>query len=278
MLKARVLTAVLLVSVFVSAVFFLPPLGWVAFATVIASLAAWEWGALMKAGALSRVFLAVGMLSACFALALIDPAGVGLVDGSADGVWRLGRLFYWPAAFFWLVLAPLWLVRHWPLPAGALAVLVGMIVILPAWLALIQLRSIDSWLLVIIMAVVWCADTGAYVFGRALGRHKLAPKISPGKTWEGAIGGAGVVIAYGFIVTPQLPPFLSGNHLIFAVGLLFLTAVSVTGDLFESLLKRQVGLKDSSRILPGHGGILDRIDSLTSTLPLVALVLLSGSN
>jgi len=123
-----------------------------------------------------------------------------------------------------------------------------------------------------IMAVVWLADIGAYFSGRRFGKHKLAPAISPGKTWEGAIGGGVLVLAYGLLLSSRLPAALAGNLLLLLPVLLLLTAISIVGDLFESLLKRQAGLKDSSNVLPGHGGVLDRIDSLTSTMPLVALV------
>ena len=121
------------------------------------------------------------------------------------------------------------------------------------------------------MATVWIADIAAYFFGRTFGRHKLAPTISPGKSLEGAFGGILAVVVYGYALSPWLPPALSGNLSLLAVFLIALTAVSIVGDLFESLLKRQAGLKDSSQILPGHGGVLDRIDSLTSTLPIVAM-------
>ena len=121
------------------------------------------------------------------------------------------------------------------------------------------------------MAVVWVADIAAYFTGRAFGRRKLAPSISPGKTWEGAAGAAVAVLAFGFGILAMLGAELQGGVAAIAVVLLAWTAVSIVGDLFESLLKRQAGLKDSGNILPGHGGILDRIDSLTSTLPMVAL-------
>jgi len=170
---------------------------------------------------------------------------------------------------------PLWLIYRWPLPKSALGVAIGLLLILPTWLALVQLRQAGALALMAIMAIVWLADIAAYFFGRALGRHKLAPSISPGKTWEGAAGGGLAVIVYGFVLSPRLPGVLSQNFLLLLLVLIVLTAISVTGDLFESLLKRQAGLKDSSNVLPGHGGVLDRIDSLTSTLPLVALVWLA---
>ena len=148
----------------------------------------------------------------------------------------------------------------------------GAVLILPAWLALVQLRQVGALALLAIMGVVWVADIGAYFAGRSLGKHKLAPNISPGKTWEGAIGGGVAVLAYGVSLAAKLPAILAGNLGLLLLTLVLLTAISILGDLFESMLKRQAGLKDSSKVLPGHGGVLDRIDSLTSTLPLVALL------
>jgi phosphatidate cytidylyltransferase len=124
---------------------------------------------------------------------------------------------------------------------------------------------------------VWIADIGAYFAGRAFGRHKLAPQISPGKTWEGALGATLALVSYGLLVLDfrgLLAGFGAGAMLWLVLGLVALTAVSICGDLFESLLKRQAGVKDSGQLLPGHGGVLDRIDSLTSTLPWVGIVFL----
>jgi len=121
------------------------------------------------------------------------------------------------------------------------------------------------------MALVWIADIAAYFTGRAFGRRKLAPQISPGKTWEGAYGATVGVLVYGLAMYGLFAPSNGVSPLLLVPVLLLLTAVSIIGDLFESLLKRQAGIKDSSQLLPGHGGILDRIDSLTSTLPLVTL-------
>jgi phosphatidate cytidylyltransferase len=134
------------------------------------------------------------------------------------------------------------------------------------------LYRMDAWLLLAAMALVWIADIAAYFCGRAFGRNKLAPSISPGKTREGAFGALLAVLVYGFVLALKQWPDASAERLAgVAVVLLLLTVLSIVGDLFESLLKRQAGIKDSSNLLPGHGGVLDRIDSLTSTLPLVAL-------
>ena len=273
MLKTRILTALLLFVFFVSALFAFPHLVWVLVATLVASLGAWEWGSSQRYSSSSRLGFALAVAAFAATIVVVSPEALGLGEPlNLERAWTVGRWFYVPAAGFWLIVVPCWLRGRWMLPAQWRGSLVGLLVILPTWLALIQLRHLGPWVLLAIMAVVWVADTGAYFCGRAFGRRKLAPSISPGKTWEGAIGGACFVVLYGFCAL-QLGfgyavlrewPLLAGALLIFA-------ALSVIGDLFESLLKRQAGLKDSSALLPGHGGVLDRIDSLTSTLPLVAM-------
>lgn len=199
---------------------------------------------------------------------------------------RLLPVLFVLSAVFWLLLVPFWLWRKWTLRGNDFfGYAIGFVVILPTWAAMVYLYSKSPWLLIAAMAIVWVADIGAYFTGRALGRHKLAPGISPGKTWEGVAGAVASVIAYGLVwvfllpkstggqVSGLLPDRVMGMHyasLLFLLLLVALTGMGVLGDLFESLLKRQVGLKDSSGLLPGHGGVLDRIDSLTATLPLVA--------
>ncbi len=275
MLRTRIVTAILLFSAFLFALFVFPPSGWVIFATGIAALAAWEWGALIGLSNAPRVALSMALVLICMALVALEPAALGLEPGFSAAAWRLGRWFYVPAAAFWLLVAPLWMRYRWRLPRSIPGLIIGMLLLLPTWLALVQLRQAGATFLLAIMATVWVADIAAYFFGRTFGKHKLAPSISPGKTWEGAIGGASAVIVYGFVLSPKLPAVLSGNYVLLLVVLVLVTVVSVVGDLFESLLKRQAGLKDSSNILPGHGGVLDRIDSLTSTLPLAALIWLT---
>lgn len=275
MLKTRAITAVFLFAAFYLALFHLPPLGWVMFATLVAALAAWEWGALMQFGSSSRIALGAGLALICAVIAVLQPVALGIEAGDSAAAWHLGRWFYFPSAAFWLLLVPIWMNRRWLLPKSATGLLIGALVIIPTWLALVQLRQAGPISLLAIMAVVWLADIAAYFFGRTFGKRKLAPSISPGKTWAGAIGGGLAVVVYGFILAPQLPGKLSVNYGLLLLVLIVLVAISITGDLFESLLKRQAGLKDSSNVLPGHGGVLDRIDSLTSTLPLVALIWLS---
>lgn len=271
MLKTRIVTAVLLFAAFFCALIFLPPLGWISVTALVAAVAFWEWGALMKLPEKTRLVLGVVMIAICAGIAMTFPSALGL-DGQFSGAWHVGRWFYFPAGVFWLVVVPMWLRRRWLLQNFIAGCVTGVVVILPAWLALVQLRQLGVVPLLGIMAVVWLADIAAYFSGRTFGRHKLTPTISPGKTWEGAVGGALAVVLYGFLFAPWLPQALAESHLMLTFFLVILTAISVVGDLFESMLKRQAGMKDSSSVLPGHGGILDRIDSLTSTLPLVALV------
>lgn len=271
MLKARIVTALFLFAAFFCALFYFPPAGWLGFSALVAVLAFWEWGGLMRLPASGRCVMGAASLVVMILMTWFFPEALGLSGGAVGKLWSLGRWLYLPSAVFWLCVAPFWLKCKWSVSHPLVGCLVGALVILPAWLALVQLRQLGAGQLLAIMGTVWLADIAAYFSGRALGRHKLAPGISPGKTWEGAVGGVVAVIVYGFLFASRLPETLSGNRLLLFCGLVLITMVSVVGDLFESLLKRQVGLKDSSSLLPGHGGVLDRIDSLTSTLPLVAL-------
>jgi len=226
----------------------------------------------MRLSGSPRVYLGVTLAVICGVAIILEPAALGINIGGADAAWRLGRWFYLPAGIFWLLVSPLWIRYRWLLPKSIIGMAIGLLLILPTWLALVQLRQAGALALLAIMGGVWLADIAAYFSGRAFGKHKLAPNISPGKTWEGAIGAMLAVLAYGFILSQRLPPVFSENPLLLFGVLIFLTALSIIGDLFESLLKRQAGLKDSSNVLPGHGGVLDRIDSLTSTLPLLAML------
>lgn len=272
MLKTRVVTALLLLAAFLAVLFLLPFSGWLLFASIVAGIGAWEWGGLMKLGRSGRngYALASTLLSAILGCLLFD-IGTGATRQTVllAGIFAL-------SAVFWLVAVPLWLKAKWPTSARIPGLLAGCAVLIPACLAMMQLRALSPYFLVAAMASVWVADISAYVCGRTFGRHKLAPAISPGKTWEGAGGAVAGVLAYGMIVAWAAGrwPGTSSALTMFAAALIVLTAVSILGDLFESLAKRQAGVKDSGAALPGHGGVLDRIDSLTSTLPLVGLAVL----
>ncbi|GGP24500.1 phosphatidate cytidylyltransferase [Silvimonas amylolytica] len=260
MLITRVLTALVLIPLVLCALYLLPHSGWVAFAAIVTALGAWEWGGLCNLPRFGRIGLGVIVGALVFALA----PGEFFVFHQP---WVLPVLSV--AAAFWLVVAPLWLRFRWSLQGTALkGTLPGILLLVAAGIALAALRAqADASGLLAIMVVAWVADTAAYFSGKAFGKHKLAPAISPGKTWEGV---AGAMVAVGIYV-------LVMGHL---VGISWwkmllagwcLTAVSIVGDLMESLFKRQAGIKDSSQLLPGHGGVLDRVDSLLALLPVAAL-------
>ena len=260
MLKTRVITAVILALGLLAVLFLLPAPASVACLTLIVALAAWEWAGLLHLGGPQRWFYALLTALLCTAV-----YAAGMPTALLYGLWTLALLY-------WLLLVPLWFRRKWRLRANAAGYLVGWLLLLPSWAAMVQLQGRSPWYLLAAMSLVWVADIAAYFAGRAWGKHKLAPGISPGKTWEGAFGACLGVTLYGALLA-RSGWSMSGAaaYLGLAVALLLVTGVSIVGDLFESLVKRQAGVKDSSRLLPGHGGILDRIDSLTSTLPLLAM-------
>jgi len=272
MLRARIVTALLLLAGFLVALFLLPFSVWLLLVSGVCGLGAWEWGGLLKLSAGGRRGYALFSLVLCCALGW-------LAFDFASGSTRLPDLLlaaYLLAGAFWLLVVPLWLKTKWPIQAGLRGGLAGLVILLPACLAMMQLRAFAPLFLLAVMAAVWMADISAYACGRAFGRRKLAPAISPGKTWEGAAGALGGVLLYGSAVTAAVGrmPDGTGAWVGFGLALALLTVVSIYGDLFESLAKRQAGVKDSGTTLPGHGGVLDRIDSLTSTLPLVGLTVL----
>ncbi len=271
-LRARVVTALLLLAGFLAMLFLLPFSGWLLFSSLVAGLGGWEWGGLMKLRRSRRLSYSMAALLICAFLG-------GMVFDAGSGMVRREQLLFAVfvlAGLFWLLLVPVWLRTKWPTGMLLPGMLAGWIVLVPPCLALMQLRAIHPLLLLACVAAIWVADIAAYFSGRSFGCRKMAPSISPGKTWEGVAGAFVGVMAYGLAVA-----WLAGslfnkpvNYLVFLGILLVLTGVSILGDLFESMAKRQAGVKDSGALLPGHGGILDRIDSLTSTLPLVGLVML----
>ena len=260
MLKTRILTALCLAAGLLVVLFLLPPAATAAVFAAIVAIAAWEWAGLLKTRARNRILYAALTLMLCVLL-----LAAGMPEPLLVTLWSL-------ALAFWLLLVPLWFSQRWPLKADVLGLLVGCLLLIPSWAAMVTLQQRGPLLLLAALALVWVADIAAYFAGRAFGRHKLAPSISPGKTWEGVAGAVLAVEVYGLLLGATAGWLRAPREFAFAaLGLLLATAVSILGDLFESLAKRQAGEKDSSRLLPGHGGVLDRIDSLTSTLPLVCL-------
>lgn len=259
MLRARVFTALGLLVGFLAVLFALPPIGTAVAFAVVAALAGWEWAGLMSLKPNARVAYACFVLLSCLLLHFKPEFAAGIVLPLA--------------VLFWLLIAPPWLYRNWRLMGNLWAgYAVGWILVVPAWVAMVFLHGRSPWLLLAVMAMAWVADIAAFFAGRRFGRHKLAPAISPGKTWEGAAGAVVGVLGYGGLALLAAGVTVSSLGLL-VVGLVLLTALSIVGDLFESLIKRQAGVKDSGSLLPGHGGILDRIDSQTSTLPLAAVII-----
>lgn len=273
MLKTRVVTASLLAGAFAAALFGFPAMAWTALMAIVIAVAAWEWAGFARLRATARIVYAALLTGAGVLIAMVTR----LAEGGA-GVLELLAI-YGSALFFWLLIAPLWL-RLRPLAPSRVAILAaGWIVLIPAYLGLVQLRNIHPLTLLAFMLVVWIADIAAYFSGRRFGRRKLAPRISPGKTWEGLYGALAANGLYAVLWTvlgrqhsPAIMRDLPGMWLWMIFLVIALTLLSVIGDLFESSMKRQAGLKDSSAILPGHGGVLDRIDALTPVLPTAALV------
>lgn len=263
MLRQRLLTAAVLVPAVLAALFLLPGAAFALVSTCVLLAGAWEWGGLAAYRPLPRALYALVLWGSGVLLALLPG---GLAGEPARSLVVLSGAL---AAVFWMVLVPAWLgtlreVRH-PLVLAA----AGAVTLLPLWLACAWLQK-DPRLLLSTMAVVWVSDTAAYFAGRRFGRARLVPRISPGKTWAGLWGALLAVLAYCLAL--RLLPASAGAVSGPGVGLgLVLAVLGVEGDLFESWLKRVRGVKDSGRLLPGHGGILDRIDALTASVPVAAL-------
>jgi phosphatidate cytidylyltransferase len=232
---------------------------------LLIAAAGWEWGRLNQAP--WPLAWAMGALVGLSGLAALRAQWAEPGAAGASPWWWAVVLLWVLGAGMALRLGP----RAWPQLPRPARWLLGVVVLAAAWLALAQAQALGLNFMLSVLALVWVADIAAYFGGRRFGRRKLAPSISPGKTWEGAYGATVGVLVYGLLIGHY---FLAGQVALplWIVALLIVTAVSIIGDLFESLLKRKAGIKDSSNVLPGHGGVLDRIDSLTSTLPVVAMV------
>jgi phosphatidate cytidylyltransferase len=255
-IKKRVTTAVVLVAILLAVVLWLPPAGTVVALTLTVLAGAWEWSAFLRVpGLLVRLIYVVF-------IAVLLPLVWHFTEApeGRDIVLRIA-VVWWIVALGWVMFAPR-LVSTW---AAAIA---GVLALVPAWVALNRLRlDFDrgaEWVLFALI-LVWVADIGAFFIGRRFGRTRLAPHVSPGKTWEGVVGGAiasalVAVLGSGWFNIPVAR---------FVPLCLAVVAFSIVGDLTESLLKRFAGVKDSGSLFPGHGGVMDRIDSVTGAAPIL---------
>ncbi len=258
MLKTRVITAIALALGFLAAMFNTTGISWSLITLVITLIGVWEWAKLIKLHQ-QAIFIYI-VLTLVLGLMLIFAPHTSLghyVDETVFGLLVL-------ASLFWLLCAPAWLILRKHLSQKWLMAALGLQLLLAVWVAINGLHHISPWLLLAVLGTVWLADCAAYFAGKQFGKHKLAPEISPGKTWEGVAGAIVAVTVYGLILC-----YYQHISRWLIVGLWLMVILSVMGDLFESLLKRQAQVKDSSHLLPGHGGVLDRIDGLMPVLPLV---------
>lgn len=278
MLKQRVITALVLLAILLPALFYPSSVPFTVVVLALMGAGAWEWARLNGihgAGAL-------GLGAVCVAMCGLTWASGGLLQPH-PWLWAIGGAA-WVLGSAWLLHAG---VAGWPRVPRALRLVGGLLALWMAWVAVVQARMAGINFLMSILMLVWVADIFAYFAGRTFGlrftRRKLAPAISPGKSWEGAWGGmAGVlVLAFAWVAAdarfqaavPSLYTRLAASGWwLLLIGALFMAAMSVVGDLVESLIKRSAGVKDSSALLPGHGGVLDRVDALLPTLPLAMML------
>jgi len=262
MLKQRILTALILIPLVIAGIVYLPTSAIAIILAILMLQGAWEWSRMAGLQTQLERFVYV------FAVLLMLWYG-----WSIRGDQALTQLFANAAGITW-ILATVWIFfpslgQNNSICSTIVKLLAGIFVIVLTWVAMVHQHAQSEhgplWVLYF-MFLIWIADSGAYFAGRAFGKHKLAPVVSPGKTWEGVAGAAVMVFLYSLTAQYWLP--VGADHVMQIILLsLFLVPVSVIGDLFESLMKRQSGIKDSGTLLPGHGGVMDRIDSMTAVFP-----------
>ncbi len=266
MLKQRLLTVAIVLPLFLGIMFLAPNPVWAALLAIAVGAAAFEWARLAGFSRSGRSLFVVLVVLSCAALLVLSL----LLPQARFDTW-----FLYPvslvAVLFWVLWAPAALHFRWPMRGPWTGSIAGWLVLVPAWLAVVIMQR-EPLLLLLLLVAVWIADTAAYFTGRRFGKRKLAPRISPGKTIEGVAGAYVAVLVYVTIALHVYwPEAVAATYLALLVFGFILTSLSVEGDLVESWFKRQAGAKDSGDLLPGHGGILDRIDSLTATMPFAVL-------
>jgi phosphatidate cytidylyltransferase len=274
-LVTRVGTAAVLVVAVLCALFLLPPQGWGVAVLAVLTAGAHEWGRLIGLAG-RRLWLFAGATLVVGALLLIGATplrGAGWPSWVVAGACGLATLY-------WLGVGTPSVLLNWQPRSSVLQVVSGVVVLVGGFVAVVELQARSPWLVLAAMAIVWIADSAAYFAGRRFGRRKLAPAISPGKSWEGAWGGIAAAVVYAlllvaFATNAGVRAMIDAAPIALLVAFVIaLVALSIVGDLHESLLKRRAGVKDSGTLLPGHGGILDRTDALLAAMPPVALAAL----
>ncbi len=270
MLRLRIITALCMIAIFLPALFLMPPMLFSIATVPLVLIAGWEWSRLVKIrSVIARIGYLLLIVMTLFAASLwlglhdtFDPQRAQQLLLVAVGVWAF--IFLWIQGY--PSSAILWSARP-------ILGLLGLMLLGFTWIAIVTILNYQSgqWLLLLAIVIIVLADVGGFFAGKYFGKHKLAPIISPGKTWEGFVGG---LLLEGVLVG-SLVWYLSDHVTVLGLSLLVIPVAlySVLGDLFESMIKRHSGVKDSGRLLPGHGGVLDRIDGVMAALPMFGLIL-----
>jgi len=257
-LISRIFSAIAMLTVFLSSMFLFSGRYFSFLIYMISMLALYEWTKLLYFKSYEKkIFLLISLVLIYLIHNHLNPEG--------------SKLILWIASIFWLCMAPLFLIFKINLKKSFLSALIGWTLVIPLIISLNFLVQLSPWTVLIVLTTIWLADSGAYFFGKKFGKRKLAISISPGKTWEGFLGALFLVSLFSIAMTyfGFVNSYLS---ILFFNLILFL---SIEGDLFESYIKRMAKVKDSGDLIPGHGGVLDRIDSLCSSLPLATVILMS---
>lgn len=258
MLKTRIITAIVLLGLFLPALFWLPLLPWATLMLGLTLVCLREWAGFLKLNKQqTSTYLAVSALAGVVVLVLLLQQGFHWFFYHALHVFAL-------ASLFWLAIVPISLFYNTFSRSIILNAVIGWGLMMSLWMSLIAAKEVNPYVLLVIISTIWLADSAAYFAGKQFGRHKLAPAISPGKTWEGVLGALLAVAIYAICL--KLLGAVSTWWIL--PGLWIVTIAGVYGDLFESFFKRRANLKDSGQFLPGHGGLLDRVDGVIPALPI----------
>ncbi len=279
MLKSRLITALILIPLVITALFWLPFIAFAIVTLLICILAAWEWAQL---AGLPTVLHRIWLAASCGLLLMLMLFTFSDFHNWRHSPYACGLLWisiiWWSLALAMVLFYPR--CTTWWRKSCTIRLLFGMLTIAPFFGSMVVLRQLNydadrftgAWWLLYVMLLVWSVDSGGYLFGRLFGKHKLAPRVSLGKTWEGLVGGLVTAMVLSWLFSLRAPLAIAPQTLLLCS---FIAALaSVLGDLTESMFKREAGIKDSGNIIPGHGGILDRIDSLTAAVPVFASLLL----